>query len=349
MNPPGADANSGRLDVAYCYPAPYWHMPEGGWVKSLLLFFDKVAILLPDYMYGRHHRADPVLAEPLEDQGLLEVLEPTRWIDHEMATKLAEAVSGLLADGVFDGLPRDVPFHELSQSRMGYGADVELAESLVAELQARGLARPSEDGVSVPLQPTVRTTILVILAQLARAGGHRHNLSVHPATNNGHALRDLLDTLSMDRMPSRDRVIAFDLEPVSFDLESVPLEDLLQFRAEHRAAHRAYMRDLRGFMAELADVDLPAAREALLLERRQELADAAHELQRSTRKALGKNLPSWSLGIAGTAWSAATGDPIGTVLGAAGLVPGVLGARVGRSDKVTAYSYLYRVERAFGR
>ena len=31
-----------RLDVAYYYPVPYWGMGEGGWVKALLLFFDKV-------------------------------------------------------------------------------------------------------------------------------------------------------------------------------------------------------------------------------------------------------------------------------------------------------------------
>ena len=159
MNPQSADAASPRLDVAYCHPARYWRMGEGGWVKSLLLFFDKVSILLPGYMYGRHHLADPVLAEPLEDRGLLEVLEPTQWIDHDMATRLANVVNGLLASGVFDDLPRDVHFHELSQSRMGYGADVDLAESLVSKLRARGLAKPSEDGVSVPLQPTARTTI----------------------------------------------------------------------------------------------------------------------------------------------------------------------------------------------
>ena len=96
MSPHGAEAKSARLDVAYCYPAPYWHMGEGGWVKSLLLFFDKVSILLPDYMYGRHHLADPVLAKPLADRGLLEVLEPTHWVDHDMAGSLAEAVSSCL-------------------------------------------------------------------------------------------------------------------------------------------------------------------------------------------------------------------------------------------------------------
>ena len=291
---------NGRLDVAYYYPAPYWGPYEGGWVKSLLLFFDKISILLPGHMYGRHHSSDPALAEPLEDLGLLEVLEPTEWVDEAMAMSLADAVIGLLADGVFDDLPEATRFHELSQSRLGYGADIKLAEWVVSELQEKGLAKPSEDGVSVPLHPVVRTTILVILAQISRSAGTKRSLNIHPATQDPSAINDLLQTLSRERMPSRNRVITFDLEPVSFNLDSVPLDELLDFREEHQGAHRAYMRDLRGSMAELAEIDALREREALLLERRQEISDMAHELQRSTRSALGRNLPSWSFGLAGT-------------------------------------------------
>ena len=224
-----------------------------------------------------------------------------------------------------------------------------LAESLVSQLQAKGLARPSEDGVSIPLHPAVRTTILVILAQLARSAGNKQNLSVHPATYDGCALQDLIDTLSRERMPSRDSVITFDLEQVSFNMDSVPLDELLQFRSEHRVAHRSYMRDLRGFMAELAEVSLPEEREALLLQRRREIADAAHDLQRSTRRALGRNLPSWSFGLAGGVWSATAGDPFGLVLAALGLVSGILGSTGADSNRVAAYSYLFRVEHTFGR
>ena len=338
-----------RLDIAYYYPAPYWGMREIGWVKSLLLFFDRIAILLPDYMYGRHHMADPALAEPLEDQGLLEVLEPTTWVDHEMTTSLAEVVNGLLANGVFDDLSTDVHYHELSRSRLGYGADVDLAVSLVSKLQDRGLARPSEDGVSAPLHPIVRTTILVILAQLARSAGNKQNLSVHPATNDRCAIQDLIDTLSRDRMPSRDKVIAFDLEPVSFDLESVPLDELLQFRAEHHAEHRAYMRDLRGFMAELGEISDPAERESQLLQRRQEISAMAHDLQRSTRSGLGRKLASFSLGLTGSVWSVIASDPIGFVLAASGLAADSLGLKRTDSNTVAAYSYLFRLERAFQR
>ena len=340
---------SKRLDIAYYYPEPYWGMGEGGWLKSLLLFYDKISILLPDYMYGRHHLADPVLAEPLEDQGLLEVLEPKKWIDKDMAKSLAEVVSSLLANGVFEDLPKEIYFPVLSQSRMGYGVNVDLGKSLASELQAKGLARPSEDGVTIPLHPVVRTTILVILAQLARSAGNSQNIFMHPTTHDTRALQDLIDTLSRERMPSRGSVISFDLEPVSFNMDLVPLDDLLQFRSEHQDSHRAYMRDLRGFMAELADFSLPQEREALLLQRRQEIAEAARDLQRSTRRALGRNLPSCSIGLAGAAWSAATGDLLGAVLAALGLGSDILASQGADLNKVTAYSYLFQAEHTFGR
>ena len=76
---------SSHPDIAYYYPAPYWGWREGSWIKSLLLFFDEVSILLPHYMYGRHQTADPTLVEPLEERRLLRVLEPNDWIDEKTA------------------------------------------------------------------------------------------------------------------------------------------------------------------------------------------------------------------------------------------------------------------------
>ena len=197
---------SNNPDIAYYYPAPYWSLREGTWIKSLLLFFEEVAILLPHYMYGRHQAADPTIAKPLEERGLLRVIEPNEWIDAKMANQLAEVIVELLTNGMFDDLPEPKHFHELSQSRMGYGADVELADFLVEELRTRNLARPSEDGVSIPLHPTVRTTILVILAQLSRLAGNERGFTIHPATDDACAINDLIKTLSRESMPSYNKV-----------------------------------------------------------------------------------------------------------------------------------------------
>lgn len=330
-------------EVAYYYPAPYWASTEGGWVKTLLLFFDRVAILLPDYMRGRHTAADPSLVEPLEDLKLLQVLEPKEWVDQEVTEQLASVVVDLLTSGAFDDLPdaRGI-FHELSYSRMGYGADVELGEMLVEELQSRGLATPSEDGVSVPLHPMVRTTILVILGQLARVAGTRWQMDVHPATNDYRAVGDLVGTLARDPFPSAGHVVALDLEPVSLELGLVPLDEVLSFRLEHQEAHKAYRRDLQRFLFELADIEGVAQRERLLLERREELSDAAHELQRKARRAFRKNLAGWSFGMAGAAWAVGAQDPLGLVLAAAGLGSTAVPAK---KDAAAAYSYVFEVER----
>ena len=334
---------SNHPDIAYYYPAPYWGWHESSWIKSLLLFFDEVAILLPRYMYGRHQAEDPTLVEPLEERGLLRVLEPNDWIDEKMANQLAKIIVELLTNGTFDDLPEEQHFHELSQSRLGYGVDVDLADFLVDELKARHLARTSEDGVSIPLHPTVRTTILVILGQLSRTAGSSRGFAIHPTTSDLRAIDDLIATLSRDRMPSCSRVITLDLEPVSLNMKSVPLDELLQFRTEYQDTHKAYMRNLQSFMAELASIDLLEDREAPLLERRQEIADAAHDMRRLTLQTFRKNLPSWSLGLAGGAWSLGTGDPIGAALAAAGLVTGLFG----KSETVTAYSYLFSVRQRY--
>ena len=333
-------------DIAYYYPAPYWLADEGDWIKSLLLFFDEVAILLPDYMRGRHRNADPSLAAPLEDMGILRILEPKEWIDAQVAKALTDVMLELLAGGVFDGLPEAPYFAELSNSRLGYGADAELAESLVDDLRQRGLARPPEDGVSIPLHPVVRTTILVILGQLARGAGERRELAVHPATDSPSAAADLLTALSREPMPSCNGIVKLDLEPVTLDLSSIPLEDVLKLREEHQKAHRAYMQSLRGFLVELGRIRDAPEREAALLERRQEIADLAHENRRSVGQSVGKSLASWSMGIAGGIWSATTGDILGATVGALGLGAGLV---PGSGKTVGAYSYLFAVTSAFGR
>jgi hypothetical protein len=170
-------------DTAYYYPEPFWLERDSSWVKTLLLFFDEVAILLPDYMLGRHRTADPSLVEPLEDHGLLRVLHPEWFVDAELTERLTSVVAELITEGAFDDVPADEPFAELSMSRMGYGAAEDLARMVNEELEARGLARPTEDGLSVPVHWRIRTVYLLLLAQLAREAGKRHGFDLHPTTN----------------------------------------------------------------------------------------------------------------------------------------------------------------------
>lgn len=333
-------------DIAYYYPAPYWTLRETDWIKSLLLFFDRVAILLPGYMYGRHRTGDPTLAGALEDTGLLEILEPAEWVDGEVTKQLADIVTGLVDAGAFDGLPRTEPFRELSASRIGYCADIELADSLIGKLRDKDLCEPSRDGVSIPLHPTVRTTFLVLLAQLLRGAASRRGRILHPATGNSDAMGDFAKVMSMDWVPSSSGVIEFDLEPAGIDLSAVPLDDLLRFREEHGTAHRKYMLDLRRFMAEIASAEGAQERKALLRERKREMAERARELHRSANHALGMKLAARSLGLASCAWALGSGDLVGFALSAASELFQKI---TGNPKIVTSYSYLFDISENFGR
>lgn len=101
--------------------------------------------------------ADPELAPALKDRGLLHILEPETLVDKATTERLTTVLVDLITSGAFDTLQRDgVEFHELSYSRLGYMGDAGLAEMVYDELIRHGLARPSKDGVSIPLHPMVR-------------------------------------------------------------------------------------------------------------------------------------------------------------------------------------------------
>ena len=109
-------------------------------------------------------------------------------------------------------------------------------------------------------------------------------------------------------------------------------------------APRVDVRCVVGIMARV----LPVERERILAERRQEIADAAQELQRPALHwlAKGKDRASFLIGLAGAAWSVRGGfDPVGLVLSAAGMASQFIS---GRRAPVTAYSYIFAVDREFG-
>lgn len=331
-------------EVAYYYPQPFWLTPEADDLKSLLLFFDRIAILLPRYMRGRERSADPVLAGPLRDHGLLDLLEPETFVDQNMGAALAADVERLIDAGAFDELDRRVYFQELSRSRMGWGADVGLAKDLIRKLKKRGLAKKSEDGVSVPLHPVVRTVILVLLSQLARKRGHQLGLDLHPVTSDHRAAHGVLRTLSLPSTPSAGHIVAFDLETMGVDLSSVPLDEILSFRSQHGTEFRAYATELRRLVALLGP--LPEEERArLLADRREEMVDRAEDLRRRLTQAWTHIQPvgSIGLGVVGAAWLSEGDLPAAVYAFATGIV----GAAIPQPE-IGAYSYMYNLRNSIG-
>ena len=326
-------------DVAYYFPEPHWYGRDVDWLKGLLLFFDEIAILQPRYMSGRELAADPVLAGPLQERGLLRVLRPETFIDKAMTKSLTKSMTRLVELGVFDDLDRPPNYRELSASRIGWDADIELASDFAELLRSRDLARPPEDGASLPMHPMVRSTILVLLSQLARPAGFRDGMDLQPVTSAQEPIDDIVRTLSLPSMPSAGHVVGVDLEAVGVDLSSVPLDDVLAFREENIGPYRRYARDVREFITRLGPLD-PDDRARQFADRRDDLAEQAEALRRLSRKAWRRPIASLMIGAVGAAWATAHGDPVSALIQ---LGQGVVGAAPTEA-RPSAYSYVFRVQ-----
>ena len=330
-----------RDEVAFYYPGWIWREDDA--IKNLLLFFDGIALLVPEYMKDRPQRVVPEIAEPLLDAKLLHILKPEQLVDKSAAEKLTEALTEVIASGKLDSLGTEhMQFHELSYSRLGSFGDAGLTQMIVEELKSRGLARDTQDGVSVPLHPMVRSTVLVLLSQILIPHGRNIGLELAPTTDQARLVGALTELLSLPSVPSAGNVVKTDLDTVGVDLRHIPLDEVLAYRAEHRNEYRAYRLAIRKFVRELSL--LPAGdRAAALNDRIEEIKALARDIERNSTTAW-KQPASFGLGIAGAAWRVAAGDPIGSILGISAILLGKSGSQPVEYD---AYSYLFRAARSY--
>ncbi len=327
-------------EIAFYYPGPMWHYD--GWIKTMILFFDGIGILLPDYLKGKPEREDPAIAIPLREQGLLHVLEPEKIVDKPATEKLSAAMTEIINSGALDKLDKNGEFHEISYSRMGGYGEAQLAKQLLETLKVKGLARDSEDGKSIPMQPMVRSLILVLLSQILRPYGEKLGADLSPATDRPQLVRALQELLSLPDAPSAAHVVAFDLETISVDLRLVPMDEVLGFRKEHFEEHRRYIRGVHRLTRDLAQLP-KAAREEEFAARQEEILELANKVKSTSRKAW-RQPATFALGMTGAFWKYHGHDSIGALFGVAAAV---LGLKASEKVDTGAYSYLFRANESY--
>ena len=338
----GAGMDDQLPEMAYYYPEWMWF--DSDKIKNLILFFDGIVLLVPEYMRHRPYDLDAPIVSGLQEQGLLRILEPETVVDSEATTSLAASMADIVERGGLDNLSnKNIRFGELSRSRLGYHSNAVLADEIFQELHKRGLASPSEDGVSIPMHPVVRSLILVLLAQIMRSATGVHGLSLNPVTDRPDILAALSEVLGLSTLPSAGHVVSLDLQAVSVDVSDVPLDEVLGFRSDHRAEYREYALNLKRFMREIAQSPLEQ-QQSVLVDRRNQIKDSGNHLRRQARRAWKSRL-SLGLGLVGASWTAIEGhDPITGVLAAAAGIAGALGSAEPRTE---AFSYLFAAKRRF--
>jgi len=349
-------------EIAYYYPNPYWR--DVDWAKNILLFFDGIAQLIPEYMDDYASDDDMAVIEGLKEHNLFHVLRPEKVVDKAVAEELTNILDTTIRSGMFDHLAEDnSPFASISGSRLGFGGDHELAQIIVDDLKARGLAKNSEDGKSVPIHWVVRTTILVLLAQILRKKGPSLGFEFSPITDQPRLVSALSGFLNYPQFPTAGHVISFDLKQVGIDLGDIPIDEILAFREEKRPQYRAYMLTIKNFTRELGMME-EAERLLAFRERQDRLDEMGAALLRSIQGTWHKPA-SFLLGLTGTAAGVAssaiglqTGGASGTaaatagVLATAGGLTRILGILAGgisgeQTPDLGPFSYLFQAERTF--
>lgn len=327
-------------EIAYYYPNPMWD--KGDWVKNLILFFDGVALLVPEYMKDKPHILDPAIVAGLEQHNLLHMLQPETVVDATATAQLADAMREIIESGRLDSLPAESDFHELSMSRLGYFGNEDLATELFNELKKRGLAKETEDGKSIPMHPKVRSLVLVLLSQILRSYGPKMEAELSPVTDRPLAVAALSEMLSHKVIPTTGSVIAFDMSTVSVDVGSIPIDEVLSFRKENLAAYRRYSLSVRRFAQDLSKMGDAERADAFDL-RQSELDDLSADLRSKARKAW-KKPAAFAFSLTGAAVSLAAGHPLAAALS---LSSAALGYTPASKPEMGAYSYLFRASERY--
>lgn len=319
----------------------------------MLLFFDGVAVLVAWNDRKILVSGQEETVYPLQEAGLLHILDPGDVIDRDVGNALTEFVLEIATSDQRE-LLRD-PSSPRSQALLGdmwssppaLTHEERAASDMVwEEMRRRGYVSRIMRDRSIYLDTSAWAAILAFLAQALRPAGRSLGLDLQPATDNPKLLsgfRTVLDRESRDPAISMANVVAFDLEQVAFDLSGVPIVDLLEFRQQHGGEYQRYASNVRTFAQEVASTP-EADRVALLQDRRNELAAEADRLMQAARTWWRQPVASVSVGLVGAVLAGAHHDWGAATLS---ILTGIVGAS-GRPDRASVYSYLFRTGSRFG-
>ena len=345
---------AGLPKVAFYHPwPPLDNRPISSWLKSMLLFFDGAAVLVAKNDRKILVSGQEETVYPLQEAGLLHILDPGDVIDRDVATALTNFVLEIATidqDELLQGLDPERRVALLRSRWLGpkplTREEHDASQMVWEEMRRRGYASRIMRDNSVYLDPGAWAAILAFLAQALRPAGRSLGLDLLPATDNPKLLsgfRIVFDRARWDPTISMADVVALDLEKVALDLSGVPIVDLLEFRQQHGGEYQRYASNVRTFAQEVA-LTPEVGRAALLQDRRNELAAEADRLVHVARTWWRQPMASVSVGLAGAVLAGTHGD-----WGAAtvSLLAGIVGAGA-RPDRTSVYSYLFHTGSRFG-
>ena len=307
-----------KPQVAHYYGDWIWDQQIIDWIKSLLLFFDGIALAIPTENAERLIESDPVLAQPLAELGLLRNYYP------ELVKKMRESFA---------------QWPEAEIQLMSDLASLDAEPPSVGDFLyewSRRFARAEREFADVPRREDLRarSTLSWALLQYITVA------NIQPVIDNERAAAYVAAMLDSPDQ-SRARIMIGDLQHIGVDLSTVPLDEVLDFRRQHGPEYRTYSTNVRRFVLDVSL--LPEGdRSSALTDRRAELDDRAQELRRIGRTAFKRNAVSLGFGVAGAAWTLVHGDPWAATFAAGAAAAGISASAPGPIG--AAYTYILRAK-----
>lgn len=320
-----------RPEFAYYYGDWFWGEELNDWVKSLLLFFDGIAVALPESQVQQRIDANPALAQPLVELGLLHNYWPIISAKLKLfaispdARDWIDRVNEMYARSPVERRPpvlRSLALVAAANSELGTVLEV-LTGRLIRAEQEFGYNPSRAEALAV-------TGISMSLVQ------HVKNVAIQPIIENEDSAGYIAAILGA-RDQGQAAIVTHDIRYVGIDLHAVPLDEVLDFRRQYGHEYRTYSNDVRQFVLHLSLLP-EAEKSSALAERRAELDDRAEELRKVGRNAFKRQAVSLGFGLAGAAWTLVHGDPWAALFAASAAAAGITAPTPGPIG--AAYSYV---------
>lgn len=329
-----------RPEFAHYYGDWDWRGGMNDWVKSLLLFFDGIALALPEDRAERLIESNPVLAQPLAELGLLRNFWPDASVNaghvevpdglRYYLEKAAKSPSITLKPGmhqkILDRLAATTVESDMKDALTNLAARVNQAQQKFGDTPSNMRAL------------TVGAVSRFLVQNVTE-------VAIQPVINDQNAA-SYVSMIIDNHDGGRAKIMISDLQEVGVDLQSVPLDEVLDFRRQHGSEYRSYSKELRQFVLDLSMLS-EFGRTSAIEERRAELRDRAEELKRAARNAFKRQILSVGFGLAGAAWTLVHGDPWGGLFAAGATAAGFSIPSGG--DPGAAYAYVLQAKAEMAR
>lgn len=171
------------MSFAYYYTDWRWPDNMSDMMKSMLLFFDGIALAAPPDRAAELIDSDPVLAGPLAEQGLLRNFDPDMALDPASAKQLAKTLRALVRHMPFTW-SSGAPTEGSLRMEGHWGGGLARTEGIKFErlLIKRGLATPELEAGLLRMHPRVNLLVLLLFAQALQRCLADQQVTLHAVT-----------------------------------------------------------------------------------------------------------------------------------------------------------------------